>query len=133
MQFFFEPEQKHWVTIAFIDGQVRLYDTLFTGNLSTSLSQQICQVYQNAVVDGSLPIAVMAVQQQTGSGATKCGVMAIANGYHAICGDDLSKVSYIPEKMREHLSRCMENKVLTPFPATTPDKAILMKKNIQVH
>ena len=84
-------------------------------------------MYRNALVDGSLPIAVMAVQQQTG--ATERGVMAIANGYHAICGDDLSKVSYIPEKMREHLSRSMENKVLTPFPVTTPDKASLMKKN----
>ena len=88
-------------------------------------------MYQNAVVDGSLPIAVMAVQQQTGSGATECGVMAITNGYHAICGNDLSKVSYIPEKTREHLSRCMENKVLTPFPATTPDNPY--EKNIQVH
>ena len=80
------------------------------------------------MVDGSLPIAVMAVQQRMG--ATECGVMAIANGYHAICGDDLSKVSYIPEKMREHLSRCMENKVLTVhfqrlFHA---DKASVMKK-----
>ena len=81
------------------------------------------------MVDGSLLIAVIAVQQQTG--ATECGVMAIANGYHAICGDDLSKVSYIPEKMREHLSRCMENKVLTPFPVTTPDKASLMKKTFK--
>ena len=33
-----------------------------------------------------------------------------------VCGDDLSKISFIPTKMREHLSRCMENKLLTPFP-----------------
>ena len=63
----------------------------------------------------------MAVQQQTGK--TECGVMAIANGYHAICGDDLSKVSYISEKIREHLSKCMEKKALSPFPVAIPQKA----------
>ena len=40
-------------------------------------------MYQNAVVDERLLVAVVAVQQQTG--ATECGVMAIANGYHAVC------------------------------------------------
>ena len=121
MQFFFEPEREHWVATAYIDGQVRLYDSLFSGKISNSLSKQICQVYQNAVVDESLPVAVVAVQQQTGK--TECGVMAIANGYHAICGDDLSKVSYIPEKIREHLSKCMEKKALSPFPVAIPQKA----------
>ena len=38
-----------------IGGQVRLYDSLFSGKISNSLSKQICQVYQNAVVDESLP------------------------------------------------------------------------------
>ena len=50
------------------------------------------------MVNVSLLVAVVAVQQQPGK--TECGVMAIANGYHAICRDDLSKVSYIPEKKR---------------------------------
>ena len=114
MQFFFEPEREHRVAIAYIDGQVQLYDSKFTGSLSTCLIKQICQVYLNAVVDERLLVAVVAVQQQTG--VTECGVMAIANGYHAVCGDDLSKVYFIPEEMRGHLSTCMENKLLTPFP-----------------
>ena len=116
LQFFFEPECQHWVVTAYIDGQVWLYDSKFTGNLSTCLTNQICQVYQNAVVDENL-VAVVTVQQQTGT--TECGVMAIANGYHAVCGDNLSKVTFIPMKMREHLSSCMENKLLTPFPVET--------------
>lgn len=73
LQFFFEPERKHWVATAYIDGQVRLYDGKFTGSLSTCLTKQICQVYQNAVVDERLLVAVVAVQQQTG--ATECGAM----------------------------------------------------------
>ena len=66
------------------------------------------------MVDENLLVAVVTVQQQTGT--TECDVMAITNGYHAVCGDDLSRVSFIPTKMREHLSSCMENKFLTPFP-----------------
>ena len=134
LQFFFEPEREHWVATAYIDGQVRLYDSKFTGSLSTCLTKQICQVYQNAGVDERLFVTVVAVQQQTG--AKECGVMAITNGYHAVCGDDLSKVSFIPEEMRGHLSTCMENKLLTPFPMEItpgPDKGSRIEKNIQVY
>ena len=38
---FFEPEREHWVATAYIDGQVRLYDSKFTGSLSTCLTKQI--------------------------------------------------------------------------------------------
>ena len=30
MQFFFVPEQKHWVVTSYLDGEVRLYDSCFT-------------------------------------------------------------------------------------------------------
>ena len=134
LQFFIEPERQHWVATAYIDGQVRLYDSNFTGSLSTCLTKQICQVYQNAVMDERLLVPVVAVQQQTG--ATECGVMAITNGYHAVYGDDLSEVSFIPEEMRGHLSTCMENKFLTPFPVEItpgPDKGSRIEKKIQVY
>ena len=132
LQFFFEPEREHWVATTYLDGQVQLYDSKFTGRLSTCLTKQICQIYQNAVVDERLLVAVVAVQQQTG--ATECGVMAIANGYHAVCGDDLSKVSFVPEEMRGHLSTCMENKLLTPFPTEItpgPDKGTRIEKTFK--
>ena len=67
--------------------EVRAYDSKFTGKFPRSLKQQICQVYLNAAVDGGLLVAVVAVQQQTGS--SDCGVTAIANAYHAICGNDI--------------------------------------------
>ena len=61
--------------------------------------------------------------------------MAIANGYHAVCGDDLSKISFIPTKMREHLSRCIENKLLAPFPVEHEARMeqTLKHINIEVH
>ena len=89
---------------SYINGEVLLYNSKFTGKLSRSLEQQICQIYQSAVVNDRLRVAVVAVQQQTGS--TECGVMAIANAYHGICGDDLAKVRFAEvDSMRNHLSR----------------------------
>ena len=86
---------------SYISGEVRLYDSKFSGRLPKSIEQQICQVYRNAVVNGSLPVAV---QQQTGS--SECRVMAIANAYHAVSGDDLPKLKFLEvHSMRNHLSR----------------------------
>ena len=102
---------------AYLKGEVRLYDSKFTGKLTRSLEQQICQVYQNAIIDGNLLVSVIGVQQQKGS--TECGVMAIANGYHALCGDDLSTISFAENRMRDHLSPCFENNRFTPFPVAS--------------
>ena len=104
LQFHFESEREHWVATSYINGDVLLYDSKLTGKLLRSLEQQICQIYQNAVVNGRLVVAAVAVQQQTGS--TECGVMAIANANHDICGDDLSKLRFAEvDSMRNHLSR----------------------------
>ena len=89
---------------SYTNGEVQLYDSKFGGKISRSLELQICEVYCNAVVNGSLLVAAIAVQQQAGS--TECGVMGIANAYHAISGDDLSKLQFLEVKsMRNHLSR----------------------------
>ena len=89
---------------SYTNGKVRLYDSKFSGKLLRSLELQICQVYRNAVVNGGLLVVVIVVQQQTGS--TECGVMAIANAYHAASGDDLSKLQFAEtNSMRNHLSK----------------------------
>ena len=55
-------------------------------------------------MNGGLLVAIIAVQQQTG--LAECGVMAIANAYHAASGDDLSKLQFVEaSSMRNHLSR----------------------------
>ena len=101
LQFHYQSEREHWITTSYINGEVLLYDSKFTGKLSSSLKQQICQIYQSAV---RLRVAVVEVQQQNGS--TECGVMTITNAYHAISGDDLAKVSFTEvDSMRNHLSR----------------------------
>ena len=45
-----------------------------------------------------------------------CGVMAIANGYHAVCGDNLSALKFNQDELRNHFVTCFENERFTPFP-----------------
>ena len=97
-----------------------MYDSKFAGKLTRSLEQQICHVYQSAV-DDNLLVSVVILQQQKGS--TECGVMAIANGCHAVCGDDLSTMSFADDQMKDHLSQCLENNCFTPFPVASTSRA----------
>ena len=129
MQFFFEPKREHWVATTYLEGEVTLYDSKVNGSLSRSLEQQICQIYQGAIVDGNLLVLVVFVQQQTG--CTECGVMAIANGYHAIRRDDLLVMSFAYDLMREHLSQCLKNDCFTPFPVSQTNQEIRRTSDVQ--
>ena len=60
-------------------------------------------------------------------GETDCGLFAIAFAYHAARGDDLSKIKFHQEKMRQHLVQCFIKKRLEPFPHATLEKTIHTK------
>ena len=45
-----------------------------------------------------------------------CGVMAKANGYHAVCGDSLAALKFNQDELINHLVTCFENERFTPFP-----------------
>ena len=109
----FEPERAYWVATAYIDGEVRLFDSSFNGRLSRSIEYQICRVYRDTATEGNILVMVVPVPQQ--DDASICGVMVIANSYHAICGDNLATLTYIQEE-RNHLVSCMENELCTPLP-----------------
>ena len=116
LQIFFEPERAHWVATAYIDGEVRLFDSSFNGRLSHSIEYQICRVYRDTASEGNILVTVVPVPQQDDDSI--CGVMTIANGYHAICGSNLATLTYIQEEMRNHLASCMENELFIPFPTS---------------
>ena len=54
-----EKERGHWVVTTYLNGKVSLYDSKLIGKLPRSLEEQICKVYQNAVVDDNLLVAVI--------------------------------------------------------------------------
>ena len=96
---------------------MKLFDSSFNGSLSRNIEYQICQVYRDAATEGSILVIVVPVSQQDDD-SILCGVMAIANGYHAVSGDNLAALTYIQGDMRNHLVRSMENELYTPFPAS---------------
>jgi hypothetical protein len=59
-------------------------------------------------------VYVPSVQQQ--KGGIYCGLFAIAFALHLAVGDDLTKIIFEQEKMREHLLKCFMKKKLDPFP-----------------
>ena len=69
-----------------ISGSVNLYDSKYSGAVSSSLEIQLAQVYKTKIDYGGenskeLFFEVPAVQQQ--KGGTDCGIFAIAFAYHA--------------------------------------------------
>ena len=103
------------------DRKVCLYDSLFKGGeLYPSLQVQLATVYKLCVEvapEGNhtfLPMKVPSVQQQRDY--TFCGLFAIAFVFHAARGDDLTRISFHQDKMRQHLAKCFKNRHFTPFP-----------------
>ena len=108
-------ERHHWVVTSYCDGEVRFYDSSFTGRLTPSLEKQLVKLYHPAVRDGKLMVTVVPVQQQEGS--TDCGIYSIATAYSAAIQANLRTVTYDPEQLRAHLEQCFESEKLSPFPA----------------
>ena len=73
------------------NGEVRLYDSLFNGKLTSSLEQQLARLYGNLAEEDQLMVTAVSVQQQ--QGGSDCGAFAIANAFHAARGDDVHCLS----------------------------------------
>ena len=114
VQILYIPERQHWVTTSYHNGEVRLYDSKFSGQLTASLEEQIVRIYKPAVQNDSLMLTAIPVQQQ--SGGVDCGLYSTAFAYHAAMGHDLGKLAFEKGRMRQHLLHCLEKQLLTPFP-----------------
>ena len=79
--------QFHWVTSALFNDTITLYDSKFNEKpLSSSLQIQLALIYKSRTEEDdngekTLFVEIPAVQQQ--SGASDCGLFAIAFAYHA--------------------------------------------------
>ena len=115
VQILFEQERKHWIMTSLQDGEVRLYNSCFHGHkLSASIEEQLVRIYKTSVTDRVLPVTVIPVQQQTGS--VDCGVFSIAFAYHAALGENVGRITFAQQEMRQHLVQCFYARKLTPFP-----------------
>ena len=126
--------QAHWVTSAYIGGQIRLYDSCVTTTLTKSLNAQLKQIYRGiAEKNGYLIVNEMSVQQQENS--YDCGLFAIAFAFHLAQGDEPSALNFDCKKLRQHLVECFEKEILSPFPmlVTRPSCCAKQIRNIIIN
>lgn len=73
----------------------------------------------------------MNVGKQTG--ATDCGLFALANLTCLVLGLDPVRITYYQQEMREHLVGCFEKRIISPFPiAKTRKTSNIIKKVINI-
>lgn len=124
---------NHWVTSCSFGGEVSIYDSKYLGILQPSLTHQLALIYRSLVDKNDsdddeeaefaeLCAHIPAVQQQ--KGGMDCGLFSIAFALHLALGDDLKKLIFHQDAMRQHLIKCFLDKKLEPFPhkkvAVTP-------------
>jgi hypothetical protein len=107
---------QHWVTSTCFGGNVQLYDSNVGFLLTTSLEIQLAQLYGAARKNNQLLIKQMPVQQQ--SNGRDCGLFAIAYAFHAALGNDLTELNFNCSQMRQHVTNCFEQGMLSPFPVS---------------
>ena len=114
VQIFNDPIKCHWITISNIncsDGQIDVYCSLL------SLPSLDCLRSISAFVRVPVPkleIRIVNVARQRDS--VSCGFYAIANAHALLQGKDPRNMVYSENEMRQHLTKCFENNLMTPTP-----------------
>ena len=114
---------NHWVTLSSFGREVTIYDSKYSGKLTSSLTHQLVRIYRPLVtskdedgddIDPELVVKIANVKQQ--QGAKDCGLFAIDFQLHVALGDDPEQQVFEQPLMRSHLFRCFLQKKLEPFP-----------------
>eukprot|EP00731_Ephydatia_muelleri_P003894 Em0002g70a len=107
---------NHWITVPTVgcsSGVVQVFDSLHHLKLSHSLKCIIADMLQAS--KDSIVLEYIKMQEQ--SGASDCGLFAIATAT-AICnGQDLCMLEFDQFLMRKHLLQCFQNGAVLPFPS----------------
>lgn len=117
IQIHHDPERAHWVTSCYINGTVKLYDSLSCKILCSALEKQLKTLYGSLADSGELRVVVPSVQQQRGS--NDCGVFAIAFLFHLALDDSQEDLIFKQSSMRHHLETCFSSESVLPFTSTT--------------
>ena len=94
-----------------MDAELKLYNSMFTGELTPSLEEQLVRIYSLLARDESL---VVSVHQQ--SGETDCGLFATAFALHTAMRKNFKTICFEQSLMSQHLLECLQNEALTEFP-----------------
>ena len=104
-----------------MDAELKLYYSMFTGELTLSLEEQLVRIYSPLPRDEPLVITTVCVQQQ--SGGTDSGLFVTAFALHAAMRKNFNTICFEQSLMRQHLLECLQNETLTEFPQLTSPSA----------
>ncbi len=110
--------RAHWITISTIGcstGEVNVYDSLTSCDLSSRVKQQIASICFSR--EHNITLNFRSVQQQ--QGGSDCGLYSLAFALSLCAGKNPSAVNYIQHRLRTHLVECLEQKNIVPFPSRT--------------
>lgn len=123
--------RNHWVCVSNLlspPGVVEVYDSVPTySKTSTSLIKQVAAIMKTP--SSSFELKHVDVQRQVGS--ADCALFAIAFATTLCVGGDPHVTSYVQEAMRQHLGRCFETQMMSPFPA--PDRLRRLGRRRVIH
>ena len=106
----------HWLCVSNVGcrkSEINYYDSLYGGNIQPHVQKQIAAMQVHKESD-QIKVNVKPVQQQNNT--VDCGVFAIAFITHLSFGKEPSSLSLKQSSMRSHLTSCLENNAMTPFP-----------------
>ena len=104
-----------------MDVDLKMYDSMFSGELTLSLEEQLVRIYLPLAQNEFLVITAVCVQQQ--SGGTDYGLFATAFALHTAMKKNFKTICFEQSLMRQHLLECLQNEALTEFPQSTSPSA----------
>ena len=106
-------EQHHWILSSFHENDVSIYDTLSSLPLTTSVEQQLLQVYGSTMPRGSNGLLISSVPVQEQREECDCGLSVIATALHIAAGNNIEEVSFDQTRMRSHRAVFRDENPLT--------------------
>ncbi len=104
--------RAHWITIGSSKGEVNVYDSLPSVDVSKRVKEQIACICNSAEDFISLTIKNVQIQQ----GSSDCGLFALAFATSLCAGENPSEINYIQNLFCGHLVQCLQDKIMKPFP-----------------
>ena len=92
-------ERHHWILSSFHENDVSIYDSLSSLPLTTSVEQQLLQVYGSTMPHGSNGLLISSVPVQQQRGECGCGLFVIATALHIAAGNNIEEVSFDQTKL----------------------------------
>lgn len=114
VQIHFDVDRQHWITSSTTNNRVEVADSLFNGELSSSIKTQLKQRYATMARNNILTVFVLPTQQQVNG--VDCGCHAIATAVEFLVEDGEPLSEFDREEMRAHLVLCLEKGDMQPFP-----------------